>query len=75
MTDEEEMNPDSVSVLLSFIFLFITDIMVYSGRYSIKNPSKYTGDVANIVYRSLWEKAVFMWCDGNPKVKSGVLKK
>ena len=43
--------------------------MVYSGRYSIKNPSKYTGDVANIVYRSLWEKAVFMWCDSNPKVK------
>ena len=43
--------------------------MVYSGRYSIKNHSKYKGDVANIVYRSLWEKAVFMWCDGNPKVK------
>ena len=44
--------------------------MVYSGRYSIKNHSKYRGDVANIVYRSLWEKAVFMWCDNNPKVKS-----
>jgi len=43
--------------------------MVYSGRYSIKNPSKYSGDFSNIVYRSLWEKAVFQWCDKNPKVK------
>ena len=43
--------------------------MVYSGRYSIKNPSKYSGDSSNIVYRSLWEKAVFQWCDKNPKVK------
>ncbi len=43
--------------------------MAYSGRYSIKNHSKYRGDVSNIVYRSLWEKAVFMWCDTNPKVK------
>ena len=41
----------------------------YSGRYTIKNASKYKGDVANIIYRSLWEKAVFQWCDKNPKVK------
>ena len=43
--------------------------MVYSGLYKAKNTKKYKGDHANIVYRSLWEKAVFMWCDGNPKVK------
>ena len=43
--------------------------MAYSGRYSIKNASKYKGDVNNIIYRSLWEKAVFQWCDKNPKVK------
>ena len=43
--------------------------MAYSGRYSIKNASKYKGDANNIIYRSLWEKAVFQWCDKNPKVK------
>jgi len=43
--------------------------MVYSGLYSAKNVSKYKGDYTNIVYRSLWEKAVFQWCDNNPKVK------
>ena len=43
--------------------------MAYSGRYSIKNASKYKGDATNIIYRSLWEKAVFQWCDKNPKVK------
>ena len=43
--------------------------MAYSGRYSIKNASKYKGDVNNIIYRSLWEKVVFQWCDKNPKVK------
>ena len=43
--------------------------MVYSGLYKAKNVSKYKGDHTNIVYRSLWEKAVFQWCDKNPKVK------
>tara|TARA_B100000287_G_C20373225_1_gene678580 strand:+ start:180 stop:686 length:507 start_codon:yes stop_codon:yes gene_type:complete len=44
--------------------------MVYSGLYKTKNASKYKGDHSNIVYRSLWEKAVFQWCDKNPAVKS-----
>tara|TARA_B100000035_G_scaffold199532_1_gene170530 strand:- start:358 stop:864 length:507 start_codon:yes stop_codon:yes gene_type:complete len=43
--------------------------MVYSGLYKAKNINKYKGDHSNIVYRSLWEKAVFQWCDKNPKVK------
>ena len=43
--------------------------MVYSGLYKAKNTTKYKGDHTNIVYRSLWEKAVFQWCDKNPKVK------
>tara|TARA_A100001388_G_C28732000_1_gene481979 strand:+ start:451 stop:957 length:507 start_codon:yes stop_codon:yes gene_type:complete len=43
--------------------------MVYSGLYKAKNVTKYKGDHTNIVYRSLWEKAVFQWCDKNPKVK------
>jgi len=44
--------------------------MAYSGRYKPKNINKYVGDHTNIVYRSLWEKYVFNWCDQNPKVKS-----
>lgn len=43
--------------------------MAYSGRYTIKNASKYKGDANNVIYRSLWEKAVFQWCDNNDKVK------
>ena len=43
--------------------------MVYSGLYKVKNRQKYKGDASKVVYRSLWEKAVFQWCDKNPKVK------
>jgi len=42
--------------------------MAYSGKYIIKNKSKYRGDITNVVYRSLWEKAVFNWCDHNPNI-------
>jgi hypothetical protein len=34
------------------------------------NPKKYNGDYTNVVYRSQWEKLVFIWCDTNPKVIS-----
>ena len=44
--------------------------MAYSGKFKIKNLSKYKGDFDNIIYRSLWEKNVFKWCDENPKVKA-----
>lgn len=44
--------------------------MAYSGRYKIINVNKYHGDPTNVVYRSLWEKYCFIWCDTNPKVKS-----
>ena len=44
--------------------------MAYSGRYQVKNPKKYKGDFTNVVYRSLWERNVFRWCDDNPKVKN-----
>ena len=43
--------------------------MAYSGRYKVKNISKYEGDLDKITYRSSWEKACFVWCDQNPKVK------
>jgi hypothetical protein len=43
--------------------------MAYSGYYKVKNPKKYKGDFTNVIYRSLWEKSVFMWCYANPKVR------
>ena len=44
--------------------------MAYSGYYKVKNIKKYKGDYTKVVYRSLWEKSVFSWCDSNPKVKN-----
>ena len=43
--------------------------MAYSGKYKVKHKSKYKGDVDNIVYRSMWERHCFYWCDHNPNVK------
>lgn len=43
--------------------------MAYSGRYKVINTKKYRGDFTQVVYRSLWEKYVFQWCDTNPDVK------
>jgi len=44
--------------------------MSYRGKFSPDSPSKYRGDVTNIVYRSLWERQVFRWLDHNSDVKS-----
>jgi hypothetical protein len=43
--------------------------MAYSGKYQVMNRSKYKGDPDKVVYRSMWEKYVFIWCDTNPSVK------
>ena len=43
--------------------------MSYKGRYTIKCPEKYAGDAKKVVYRSLWERQCFRWCEDNPKVK------
>lgn len=37
--------------------------MAYSGKYVVKNKSKYKGNASNVVFRSLWERSVFKWCD------------
>lgn len=42
--------------------------MAYSGRYTVKNPSKYWGDPTKVFFRSLWERQVFRWLDDNPQV-------
>lgn len=43
--------------------------MAYSGRYQVMNRNKYRGDPDKVVYRSMWEKYVFIWCDTNPQIK------
>ena len=42
----------------------------YKGRYRVKNTKKYKGDYEKVIYRSLWERHCFRWCDENPKVAS-----
>ena len=43
--------------------------MSYKGRYTIKKPEKYAGDPTKVIYRSLWERNAFRWCEANPKDK------
>lgn len=40
----------------------------YKGKFTPKNPSKYKGDLENIVYRSLWELRFMKWCDLNESI-------
>lgn len=44
--------------------------MNYKGKYKPRNPAKYTGDVTNIVFRSMWERYCFTWLDNNTQIKS-----
>jgi len=42
----------------------------YKGKFRPANPAKYEGDYTKIVYRSMWERQVFMWLDRNDAVAS-----
>ena len=42
--------------------------MAYKGKWRPKNIEKYEGNPSKIVYRSLWERQAFKWCDSNPSV-------
>ena len=42
--------------------------MAYRGKYKVKNKSKYEGDFTNVIYRSLWERQFFRWCEDNDNV-------
>tara|TARA_B100000963_G_C22584369_1_gene652344 strand:- start:885 stop:1331 length:447 start_codon:yes stop_codon:yes gene_type:complete len=44
--------------------------MSYKGKYKIKKPEKYLGDYTRVIYRSLWERQAFKWCESNSRVKS-----
>ena len=41
---------------------------VYKRRYRVLNPSKYKGNLGEIVYRSSWELKFMVWCDRNASV-------
>ena len=43
--------------------------MAYKGKYTIKHKDKYLGDPTKVVYRSLWERQAFKWCENSPRVK------
>lgn len=43
--------------------------MAYKGKYTIKNTKKYLGDPTKVIYRSLWERQAFKWCESNPRVR------
>jgi len=41
---------------------------LYKGRFKTANPSKYRGDISDIIYRSSWELKFMKWCDTNSSV-------
>ena len=42
--------------------------MAYSGKYIPINPKKYKGDHSKVIYRSLWERKLMVYCDNNKSV-------
>jgi hypothetical protein len=40
----------------------------YKGRYKVKNPDKYRGNINDIIYRSSWELKFMNWCDTTPAI-------
>ena len=40
----------------------------YKGKYNPMNPKKYKGDSSQVIYRSLWERKLMVYCDQNDKV-------
>lgn len=42
--------------------------MAYKGQFKPLNPTKYRGDVQNIIYRSRWELRFMNFCDSNRDV-------
>jgi len=44
--------------------------MSYKGKYKIKSPDKYLGNPTKVIFRSLWERNAFRWCENNPNVRA-----
>ena len=56
--------------MVKFVLTIYTYSMSYRGKWRPNSPNKYEGVHNNIVYRSLWERQAFRWCDDNPNIKS-----
>ncbi len=41
----------------------------YKSKYRVRNREKYMGDPGNVIARSGWERAAFIWLEDNPRVK------
>jgi len=41
----------------------------YKGKYKLRKPKKYIGDPNDIVFRSLWERQAFRWCEDSDRIK------
>ena len=42
--------------------------MTYKGKYFPTNPKKYKSNPNQIIYRSLWERKVMVYCDKNDAI-------
>ena len=42
--------------------------MSYKGKYIPNNPKKYKGNSSQVIYRSLCERKVMVYCDRNDKI-------
>jgi len=42
--------------------------MTYKGRYTVKNPKKYVGDINKVIYRSSWELRCMNYFDQSETV-------
>ena len=42
--------------------------MAYKGIYKPLNPKKYKGNPSQVIYRSLWERKLMVYCDNNSAV-------
>ena len=42
--------------------------MAYKGKYIPINPKKYVGNSSQIIYRSLWESKLMVYCDRNDNI-------
>ena len=43
--------------------------MAYKGKYIPINPKKYVANSSQIIYRSLWERKLMVYCDRNDNIK------
>lgn len=42
--------------------------MAYKGKYKVRNPDKYVGDHTKVIYRSLWERQCFKFCEDSSDI-------